>query len=46
MKQLLILFICVLLFSTPMYLTGWLFYDSMHTGNAANTNPNGKVLHH
>src|SRR5437762_6229495 len=24
--------------------TGWLFYDAMHTGNAANTNPNGKKI--
>jgi hypothetical protein len=24
--------------------TGWLFYDAMHTGNAANTNPNGKQI--
>jgi len=25
-------------------ITGWLFYDAMHTGNAANTNPNGKKI--
>ena len=25
-------------------ITGWLFYDSMHEGNAANTNPNGKKI--
>jgi hypothetical protein len=24
--------------------TGWLFYDSMHEGNSANTNPNGKSI--
>jgi hypothetical protein len=24
--------------------TGWLFYDSMHEGIAANTNPNGKNI--
>jgi hypothetical protein len=24
--------------------TGWLFYDSMHEGNAANTNPHGKSI--
>ena len=24
--------------------TAWLFYDAMHTGNAANTNPNGKKI--
>ena len=24
--------------------TGWLSYDAMHTGNAANTNPNGKKI--
>jgi hypothetical protein len=25
-------------------ITGWLFYDSMHEGNAANTNPRGKSV--
>jgi len=24
--------------------TGWLFYDSMHEDNAANTNPNGRRI--
>ena len=24
--------------------TGWIFYDSMHEGNAANTNPHGKSI--
>jgi len=24
--------------------TGWLCCDSIHTGNAANTNPNGKNI--
>jgi hypothetical protein len=24
--------------------TGWLFYDSMHEGNAANTNPHGRAI--
>jgi hypothetical protein len=24
--------------------TGWLFYDSMHEGNAANTNPHGQKI--
>jgi len=25
-------------------ITGWLFYDLMHEGNAANTSPNGNRI--